>query len=121
MNIYIRDINAASCSAYVNCFRAHGLVSLITSPTRCVPLSPCTLLDHVLSNLTSPHISGVVHFNITDHYPVFLLNENQNTTKRIIPHAASLISAQFFQTISTRDWEDIIPETCVEKTCDIFG
>lgn len=60
ININISDISDASCSDYVNCFHGHGLDSLITSPTRCMPLGPCTLIDHILSNLISSHLRLLV-------------------------------------------------------------
>lgn len=121
INVDISDINDASCSEYISSFQGHGLDSLIVSPTRCMPLGPCTLIDHVLSNLISSQISGVINFNITDHYPIFLLVENQNPTKPKILHKTSFNSDQFIETIATTNWGEITREENVDKAYDMLS
>ena len=88
---------------------------LITRPTR-VPQGlqsgTPSLLDHVYINFTPPSVVGILHYEITDHYPVFL--------NFILPQAKSLTYDLKFRLFTgehkqkfTRDlsqilWEEIL-------------
>lgn len=72
-NIDIADPISSVRSSYVNCYTGYGLESLITVPTRCSLTGSQTIIDHVLSNLTTECSAGIVNISITDHYPAFLL------------------------------------------------
>lgn len=114
INIDITDITNSSCAEYANCFVGHGLESLLQSPTRCMSPGPGTLIDHVLTNVISPQIAGVVNFDITDHYPIFLLVEshNQRNVKTLKRH---FFDSRLFQhKISLIDWNFVLQEANVE-------
>lgn len=83
------DINIDTSSAsmsnngnhYLNLLASHGVASLIDKPTR-VTSTTATVLDHILTNETLISIKpGVLCYDLTDHYPVFIkLNCNQKTS-----------------------------------------
>lgn len=78
ININLLDPSDSSCLDYITNLQGHGLESLLTSPTRCIPQGASTLIDHILSNVTSSQTAGIIDFSITDHYPIFLLLESTN-------------------------------------------
>lgn len=79
ININILDTSDSTCLDYATNVLGHGLESLLKFPTRCIPQGPSTLIDHILSNITTSQTAGIIEFSITDHYPIFLLLESANT------------------------------------------
>ena len=92
MNINLSDIHSQSVSSYLACLNSLFFVPLIDKPTRFMfvnnVLSSSTL-DHIAINKYIPHISGILNYDITDHYPTFvffnLLNfDEKNMPKKLI-------------------------------------
>ena len=78
------NINLLNCTNRIPCnlidlFHGYGIFSLINRPTR-VNKDSCTLIDHIWSNcLDKFDCNGIIHTNISDHFPVFssfLLKDN---------------------------------------------
>ena len=68
---------------YLNILASHGTKSLIDKPTRVTPTS-ATILDHALTNVSvSSVLPGIIHYDITDHYSIFLKLHCSKKTKRI--------------------------------------
>ena len=67
---------------FVNLNHSRNLISLINKPTRVTP-SSATIIDHIWTNEYSKvNFSGVIHDNISDHFPVFsFLNSSIDTSK----------------------------------------
>ena len=66
------DKLSISSIQYLNILASHGTKSLIDKPTR-VTLTSATILDHALTNVSvSSVLPGIMYYNITDHYPIFL-------------------------------------------------
>ena len=70
----INLLSAENCNlveSFVNLNHGRNLVSLINKPTRVTPNS-ATIIDHIWTNEYSKvNFSGVIHDNISDHFPVF--------------------------------------------------
>ena len=60
---------------FMNLMQIFNYTPIITRPTRFpqgMQLGSPALLDHIYVNFTPPSKSGILHFDITDHLPVFL-------------------------------------------------
>lgn len=88
ININIINPDSASCLEYMHCLYSFGFSSHISAPTRNDLLGSSTLIDHIISSISSDHIAGVVDHCITDHNPIFFtlgfknIKSNNTLTKR---------------------------------------
>ena len=64
---------------FFNLIFQHGLIAVINKPTR-VTRQSATAIDHIITNSTSlAHIiTGIIKTDITDHMPIFLINQQNN-------------------------------------------
>ena len=62
-------------STFVDTMLSLGLVNTISNPTREIGAS-ISLLDNIFVSNTVPQSSGTLYWNITDHYPIFILVKN---------------------------------------------
>ena len=75
-------LNIASIQ-YLNILASHGTKFLIDKPTRVTPTS-ATILHYALTNVSiSSVLPAIIHYDITDHYPIFLKLLCFKKTKRI--------------------------------------
>lgn len=111
ININIADISDSSCSEYVKCFQGNGLECSITTSTRSVSGGPSTLIDHILTNLTTDHSAGVVDFPFTDHFPVFLLVDSHVKHKLNTVTKDVFSSDEFRSIISQTDWTGVLNDS----------
>ena len=64
-------------------------IPLISRPTRfpeCQQNGQESLLDHIYTNFIHQSISGILHYKITDHLPIFInmsIADNLSQTKKI--------------------------------------
>ena len=60
----------ANSTNYVDLLFSHGLLQLVTKPTRCTPTS-ATLIDHVITNAVADSYETVILTSqLSDHFPV---------------------------------------------------
>lgn len=78
-NTKIIDPDSASCLEYMNCLYCFGFTSHISAPTRNDLLGSNTLIDHIISNISTEHVANVIDHSITDHNPVFFILGSENT------------------------------------------
>lgn len=121
INIDITDMTDSSCSLYTNCLLGHGMESLLASPTRFAPLGSSTLIDHVLSNIISPQIAGVINFDITDHYPIFLLVECPNNTTPKKRSQQSFNKKRFVELVTETNWDTVLGCTSANNAFSLFS
>ena len=58
-------------TSYVDTLFSHGLLQIITKPTRCTN-SSATLIDHIITNVCTPVLnSSIMISDLSDHYIVF--------------------------------------------------
>ena len=56
---------------YVDSLFSHGLLQIVTKPTRCTP-SSATLIDHIITNACSPDLkSTILISDLSDHFFIF--------------------------------------------------
>lgn len=91
------------------------MTSLLDSPTRCAPSGRNTLIDHILSNVMSVQEAGAANFDLTDHYPIFLLLKTQTNCKNKMVNGCRFDSAKFVDLVSRFDWGKLSQEPCVNK------
>lgn len=124
ININILDLYSHSCSDYVRVFQSFGFSSLITAPTRCDPSGTNTLIDHILSSLTTSASAAVIDYQFSDHYPVFLRIESA-----LLPRAtnhkqvmkAVFNTETFVSLINQLDWSDVTQNESAEQAYDSFS
>ena len=97
---------------YFNLLVSHGLIPLISKPTRCTSQSS-TLIDNIfMNNLRYSHNSYIIIDDISDHFPLFttITNVRKNTQKQ--QHPARNISPnnlnKFQKACSQEDWTEIL-------------
>lgn len=121
INIDLCDLTHGSCVSYTNCFTGHGLESLVTEPTRCPPTASHSLLDHVLSNLTTKQTAGVINVSITDHYPVFLIlpSNSPQCQQKVIKY--NFDNTTFIDAIANTNWSPIFSEASPIVSFETFS
>ena len=94
---------------------SNGMISVINKPTR-VTKKSASCIDHIYVNsfFNQNILSGIIKHDISDHFPIFILDSDTNlstfpekTTKKIRIFSDSNIS-QFKETLSTTDWSPVI-------------
>ena len=82
-NINLLNVNqhTATNEFLENMYSLHFL-PLITKPTR-VQSNSATLIDNIFSNQLNNIISGVLYTDISDHYPIFVIIENNHIKSKI--------------------------------------
>jgi hypothetical protein len=115
----------SNVSNFVDSIHSHGLFPTITLPTR-VTTHSATLLDNIFINLPiTVAISGVIKCDISDHWPVFVVCNYNNLSKKI-----DKLSVDFNKTFSkirfnkvkidieNVDWSFITNDSNVNNDCD---
>lgn len=125
ININLLDTSAKVYTDYTDCFSGYGLESVINTYTRCSPRGSKTLLDHALSNLTPPPVSGVLCTDITDHYPIFVSLERSASPPDKSFFTSVFSKHKFTDTILSTDWSGVNtatdPVTALDKFCTMFS
>ena len=76
------------CKDYLNLLSSNCATNIIDVPTR-VTTSSATVLDHIITNKNKHQIfPAVVNYDITDHYPVMALVNNELIHKNVQPEFA---------------------------------
>ncbi len=128
------NINLLNCSThsdtndYLNTFYAASFYPLIDKPTR-VTTKSYSLIDHIFTNVLDSKITPGVLFNdITDHFPIFMiLNNNINnypktkqkkyhTTRKINQSTMDSFSAELEQV----NWDKVLNNSSSDNSYHIF-
>ena len=100
---------------YLETLLGHGMLPLITLPTRITPTSS-TLIDHIFSNLKHDSFdSGIIYSAISDHLAIFHIRPMQ--TKKSKPKSTVYMrkinernTELFKESLSNTDWSPIYNE-----------
>ena len=112
-NINLLNVDKhTSTQEFVDTMYSHSLLPSITKPTR-VNSKTATLIDNFFSNdlLCKNTISGILYTDITDHFPVFLIDYSSNVcnapnyirSRHITPENL----ASFQEALRTHEWSAV--------------
>ena len=127
-----RDINLdclkyGTCSDvtdYIDLFFSHGMLQLITKPTRCT-LTSATVIDHVITNSNcSSYASIILVSQISDHFPIFhflSLRKPQSKSKTVSTRDFSDANIdQFKDDLLAKDWSNVLSSTDAQCSYNNF-
>ena len=124
LNTYTHE---QSCE-FLNIFLSYNFVPLISRPTRCTS-DNATLIDNIFTNsfktTTENSISGILVQQISDHFPVFLLNHSKAkiSTKKVIIYK-QLINPQnvnnFKDLLIRQNWNNVLNCNDVNHATNLF-
>ena len=106
---------------------SNGLISLINKPTR-ITKSSITCIDHIYTNSYINHdiTAGIVKTDISDHFPIFIVDNNTKTTpfpeqitKKVRIMMDSNILA-FKKKLSKTDWSLVLSTNNPDMAYNIF-
>ena len=111
---------------FIELMYSHALFPNIVKPTR-VTNSSATLIDNIFSNTLSGNsrlFSGILYTDISDHFPVFLIDysarkECQNTYFKTRMYSQSNMMA-FSETLRERDWNDVLSKDDPQVAYSMF-
>lgn len=119
VNIDFSDIDSVSYEECVNCFRAYGLTSLAKLPTG-VTLATSATIDHILTYCEEFVTIGVILFDITDYYPVFLSCPRCNYSPKRKVIKTVFGEQMYVDCICGKDWRSVFDEQCSNKSYNNF-
>ena len=105
---------------------AHSLYPSISKPTRVTPHS-ATIIDNIFTNTTinNPDIlSGILCTDISDHYPVFLIDHSTSITSSERAIKRRIFSEEnitkFNSLLSNHDWKSVFDERDPQQAYTTF-
>ena len=112
---------------YLNLLQTFSYTPLITRATRFPQgqqLGNPSLLDHIFINFTPPSLAGILHYEITDHLPVFLNFNLPLPVTNTFPIKFRIFDEvnqdEFVRNIALVMWEEILMEPDVNSNFDNF-
>ena len=114
-------------SDYLNKIQSLNYIPLISRPTRFPEGEQNareSLLDHIYTNFIHQSISGIVHYKITDHLPIFInmsIAENTSKTYQIQFRYFTEANKQLFKrSLIAVEWERLLIEDDVDRNFELF-
>ena len=125
LNLLSYDCHVHTTNA-VDMFYSYGFMPLINRPTR-ISKSSATIIDNIftnnLSDLTSSY-HGILISDISDHFPIFHINENiGNVTQdlHIVKRSFSALNKEAFtEQVSNANWDSIFGIGNVQEAFSTF-
>jgi len=124
-NINLLNLNpTSSASEYMNSLLSSGFIQLICKATR-IQNDSRTLLDHIITNNSNNnYTSGVIISDISDHFPIFVLN-GKNHKQMEQKHVKSRIFSErnlnnFKTKLNEQTWENVTTNITVDTSYDMF-
>ena len=112
---------------FLNKMQSLNYLPLISRPTRFPEgeqNAKESLLDHIYTNFIHQSISGILHYKITDHLPIFInmsIADNTSKTYRIqFRHFTEENKQLFKRRLIDVEWERLLIEEDVDRNFDIF-
>lgn len=109
-NLNILDENSNKVKRFVNMLLQLGVVPTITKATRITNTST-TLIDNIITNnfnSDSKFATGIIQTDISDHFPNFLLTDNDNCDMQ--GNSQNAIFKRFFDKSSTNNFRNSLLE-----------
>ena len=97
---------------YVNCLVSKSFLPIITLPTR-IKQQSATLIDHIWTNkVCSFYKSGIIINSLSDHFPVFYLEENKCQKVELPEKITRKINAKtipsFCKLLKATSWSSVL-------------
>ena len=101
-------------AAYVDTLISHGLLPLITLPTRITP-STATVIDHISTSNKADHFdSGIIISTLSDHLPVFYIKKtklSKQPPKNISSRKINSKTIPIFDNLlQNTNWDNVVNE-----------
>ena len=134
-SIFIGDFNIdllihsihKETNEFLNLFQTFGYMPLITRATRFPQGKQAgnpSLLDHIYIIFTPPSTSGILHYDITDHLPIYLnfqMPEPINNSFKIKFRIFNQDNEQkFTRKLAFTLWEELLTKNDANENFDIF-
>jgi hypothetical protein len=125
-NINLLNVdNHTSTASFIDLLFENGLMPAITKPTRVTDKS-ATLIDNIVHNSISNnnHLKGILYSDITDHYPVFLIDFSKSSTPRkkyfVVRDYSDKNKNAFKQKLQNTNWEFVLTSNNPAESFDEF-
>ena len=113
---------------YLESMFSHGLLPVITRPTR-IHHTSASLIDHIfVANKSSRHIAGIIISSLSDHFPTFYIEECKIQKVVSKPYKTRLINDEtipgFESILKTAPWERVRiddPKVAFDNFFEIIG
>ena len=81
INLFNHEVHAPTCN-FLNLMFLHSYIPLINKPTR-VTNQSATLIDNIFTNNHKNMLQGIMYTDISDHFPIFLIDNNGKLTNNL--------------------------------------
>jgi len=103
---------------------SHGIFPLITKPTR-ISSTSSTLIDNIFSNniIGNSIFKGILFTDVSDHFPVFSINLNENIKVPTYYQTRSYSKEQvdnFINRLKSVDWNEVVTNENGKHAFEIF-
>ena len=100
---------------YFEVLLSFGLLPTVTKPTR-ISHNSATLIDHIfVSNQSKFHYSGIIISEISDHFPIFYIDQSNNQKPKPQPYQTRKINSEtqtnLNNLLKTTSFENIINQS----------
>ena len=123
-------IKYSSCdmiSDYADSMSSFGLLPLITKPTRISKSNnstTATLLDHVFSSSNTVQFGGILLSDLSDHFPVFIIDETRSSRSKTDDIYRSDTSAKNIDNLCSYlknvSWSPVLNDSIPASATDTF-
>ena len=115
-------------NSFITTMQSNNFFPQISRPTRFPesnPTASSSLLDHIWTNFNEPVLSGILHFPLSDHLPVFMnipvIAQVCNEVHKIYFRLQNRLNRmKFTQTLSNVNWNMYLTSSDIETNCNIF-
>ena len=101
-------------NTYLESMFSHGLLPVITRPTR-IHHTSATLIDHIFeSNHSGRHIAGIIVCSLSDHFPTFYIEECKTSKIDPKPFKTRIVNEEtipgFEKLLKSAPWGSVMKE-----------
>ena len=118
----------ANTQAFTDLIYSYSFFPLIDKPTRIKPPS-ATLIDNIFTNIPQQsHVSGILYTDISDHLPIFAINESISLNRKCIHSSRSFQCRTFSDSnlatfrgrLRETEWDEIFTTQCCDEAYSRF-
>lgn len=114
--------NKHKSASFLNTIYAYGFTPTISKPTR-ISSTSATLIDNIITNVTSTITSGILITDLSDHLPIFIKVPARKYIPKSPIHARNCTTnniRRFVSSIKENNWDDVLDKHDVNVAYDIF-
>ena len=114
----------ASSNDFLQIMLSNSLYPVITKPTRITDYS-ATIIDNIFCNHQRVHFSGLIYTDISDHLPVFVMNNCDDVVEKQTVYFETRQMrrdniSNFNEMLSRQDWSDLMNITDTDEAYHVF-